>query len=278
METIQTPHFTVLMSLYANDDPRLFSIAIDSVFKNSLLPEELLLVIDGPIPIHLQDLVSQYQTKYEILLRVINLPVNLGLAAALNTGLKFVFTDWVIRADADDYNLPNRFELLCNAINANPSLDLIGSNILEVDEIGNPVSVRKVPESYDDISRYIVSRNPFNHMSVAFKKKSILDSGGYPSIYLREDYALWCQLLVDGRLMCNLGDILVHATTGLNMINRRGGLKYALGEIALQRYLYAVGIKGIINAIFHGLIRSTIFLLPLRVRASIYKNFLRIYI
>ena len=42
--------FSVLMSVYYYDDPLFFEQALYSVFNQTVLPDELVLVVDGPIP------------------------------------------------------------------------------------------------------------------------------------------------------------------------------------------------------------------------------------
>jgi glycosyltransferase involved in cell wall biosynthesis len=64
---------------------------------------------------------------------VVRLGANEGLAEALNFGLRYVRTEWVVRADADDYNLPQRFARISEFLAAHPELDLVGSALLELE-------------------------------------------------------------------------------------------------------------------------------------------------
>ena len=71
----------------------------------------------------------------------------------------------------------------------NKNFDVIGSNILEIDKIGNlPKLTKNIPVTNKDIKKYLKLRNPINHMTVLYKTKLIKSVGGYPNIYLREDY------------------------------------------------------------------------------------------
>lgn len=98
---------------------------------------------------------------------------------------------------------------------------------------------------------------------------------GYPDIHLKEDYALWASIFACGAKAANMPETLVRATTGRDMYRRRGGIRYALAEIALQKHLVNVGLKSKHMAILHGLARSTIFLMPSSIRGWIYKKILR---
>lgn len=266
--------FTVLMAVYQRDDIALFERAVHSVYANTLLPDAFVLVVDGPVPHALQNAIQNLQERYA--LEVLQLPGNVGLANALNAGLKNVRTRWVARADADDYNVPERFALQAAAASRHgDSVDLVGGAIQEVEPGGRQLAVRRTVEKHAEILRYAAYRNPFNHMSVAYRTELALRCGGYPDIHLKEDYALWAQMLGSGARALNLPDILVLASAGKDMYRRRGGRRYALAEIALQRHLVRVGLKSPPMALIQGLGRAGVFLLPAEVRGWIYEKALR---
>ena len=263
--------FTVLMAVYKNDDPALFDMALNSVFENTLLPQRVLLIVDGPIPHMLDAVIIKYRHKN--IFDVHYLPKNVGLANALNEGISMISTEWIIRADADDYNLPNRFEILVN--NMSSDIGLMGSLIQEVDKDNTKLGIRRVASKHVDILKFAKYRNPFNHMSVCYRASAAKAAGGYPDIFLKEDYALWATMLSQGVLSKNLDIVLVNATAGVDMYKRRGGVKYALAEIELQRHLLRVGIKSRLSAFIHGSSRAAAFLLPSSIRGLLYTKILR---
>jgi glycosyltransferase involved in cell wall biosynthesis len=263
--------FTVLMAVYKLDSPAKFEAAVKSVFANTLLPNSFQLVVDGPIPECLMSKVLELQSHHAI--NVVFLQKNVGLAVALNRGIEKISTEWIARADADDINLPNRFEILAREIGED--VDIVGSAIREVDENGLPTGVRLPPLSDRDIRKYARRRNPFNHMTVMYRTQLVKKYKGYPEIYLREDYALWAILLAAGSRALNVPDILVEVSAGDGLIRRRGGVKYALGELRLQQYLVRHNIKSFWCALIDGFARGSIFCLPDAMRSLIYKLFLR---
>ena len=262
------------MAVYANDDHKLFVSAVESVYKNTLNPDQMVLVVDGPIPKSLSSSIYYLENKYAI--DVLYLPVNLGLAGALNAGLKKVKTKWVLRADADDFNLPFRFSMQANIVNdSNDTIDLLGGAIREVDSSGNSLGFRRTAEFHEDILRYAVKRSPFNHMTVGYKKDLVVSCGGYPEISLKEDYALWASMLNSGAVCYNTPEVLVLATAGDDMYKRRGGISYAYAEIALQAHLVKNNLKNRPQALVDGVFRALVFLIPRHLRALIYKKILR---
>lgn len=266
--------FSVLICVYKNDSPIVFDSAIKSILSNELIPDQIVLVVDGPISQELDLIVTESARDFLGLFDVIRLPFNQGLAKALNAGLEAVKFKWVVRADADDINLPNRFSTLSNFIFKNPECDILSSYILEIDGNGNYLHERRVPVEHEAIKKYLRWRSPFNHMAVAYKKDLVVKVGGYPDVYLKEDYALWYFVLECGR-SANIPMVLVHATAGSALYKRRGGIKYVLSEAALQKLLYKSGCKSFCYAIADFFIRSVVFVLPSGLRGVFYSAFLR---
>lgn len=267
--------FAVLMAVYRRDDPVLFDRALASVFANTLRPEAVWVVADGPLTAELEQVLQAWQQRQPGLLQLLRLPDNRGLAHALNAGLQRIDQPWVVRADADDLNLPQRFEALARALQAQPGLDLIGSAILEVTPQGQALGVRAVPLTQPEIRRLAPVRNPFNHMSVAYRRERVLAVGGYPDLHLREDYGLWARMLAAGGCMANTAEVLVHATAGADLYRRRGGWRYARAEWSLQRLLWRCGLKPAWRAWVDGLLRAAVFVLPASWRGWIYRRWLR---
>ena len=264
--------FTVLMCTYYKDDPFLLEKSIESVFNSSIKPNFFILTIDGSIPELNKKIIKKISAKYPIELNIIE--KNIGLALALNNALNLVKTEWVARADSDDINLYDRFKKQLELTNKN--FDVIGTNILEIDKIRNlPKLTKNLPVTNQDIRKYLRLRNPINHMTVLYKTKLIKSVGGYPNIYLREDYGLWAKLVKEGAVFHNIDEILVHVNGGHNLYRRRRGFKNALAESKLQFLLYQCKIKPLFLAVFHLILRTTFLLLPSIIVEKIYVYKLR---
>jgi cellulose synthase/poly-beta-1,6-N-acetylglucosamine synthase-like glycosyltransferase len=267
--------FAVLMAAYIRDDPHLFEVAVDSVFANTLQPTQFLLVADGQLSDELEQILASLQVRHGNRVELLRQPENVGLARALNAGLRHITLPWVVRADADDFNVPHRFASLATLLASQPDLDLLGSAILEVDKAGNAVAVRVVPTTDAEIRQFAKFRNPFNHMAVAYRRDAVLACGGYADVELKEDWALWCHLLARKTRVANSAEVLVRATAGWDMYRRRGGWRYAKSEWQLQNVMLACGLKTRYQAWRDGISRATGFLLPSLLRGKIYEFFLR---
>ena len=58
--------FSVLMSIYYREDPVFFYDAICSVFKNTVIPNDVVVVVDGPLTEILNDTIKKLQEIYLI--------------------------------------------------------------------------------------------------------------------------------------------------------------------------------------------------------------------
>lgn len=270
-KNINYVNFSVLICVYKNDDPALFNLALESIFKNSLQPQEVILVVDGEINQSLEIIINAFKDyNYFTVIRNLNNP---SFVNSLNLGLQNICSEWVIRCDADDINMPERFQTLLDHITED--IDLIGSYIAENNENNEIYAIRKVPLMHVDILRAIKKRSPFNHMSIAFRRNLVIKLGGYPKIELREDWCLWATMLANGAKSKNIQDILVHASAGNKMIKRRKGGAIIKTEIALQSHLVKTNISSLPEAIVFGFLRIISFKLPNFLLKIIYDNILR---
>lgn len=265
------PDFTALGAFWSEDSPRLLERALLSINDNSLLPLEIVLVQDGEVSPNLSTVIENY--RGEVPLKLLRLPNNSGLGRALNLGMESVSTDFVIRFDADDFSLPFRFMTTMKALDA--GYDLVGAQVLEVNEPKTPNTIRRVPLCTSGIQRLLPYRSPLNHMTVGFRTSAIKRIGGYPDIRQREDYGLWLRLIAAGSSVINIDEILVEASTGDNFMQRRGGYRNVIAEYKLRKLAVALRVQKLIPAVMIGTLRSILFLLPSAMRKYIYFWILR---
>ena len=60
--TIQYPPFSVAMCVYGGDNPEWFDIALESIIEQTVKPNEIVLVIDGPVPNTIQNVIDKYSS------------------------------------------------------------------------------------------------------------------------------------------------------------------------------------------------------------------------
>ena len=267
--------FSVLLSIYYKERPDFLRQSLDSLFSQTLLPTEVVLVKDGPLTKTLDIIIEEYSKRY-LQLKIVSLSVNQGLGKALNEGLKYCSYDLVARMDTDDIAKPNRFEKQLKVFNNHPDIDIVSSWIDEFEGDTNHIlSIRKLPEYHKEIYKFAKKRNPINHPAVMFRKSSVLAAGGYKHFPLFEEYYLWVRMLMNGAKFYNIQESLLYFRSSSDMFKRRGGINYALMELKFEQEL--LRIKFIDKSIFikNILIRFISRLIPNKLRTIIYKHLLR---
>ena len=240
---LKFPPFSVLMSVYAKDNPAWVAQALDSVLHNTVRPAEVAVAVDGPVPDALRHVLNEYAGKEGVL--VWYFPQNRGRGAALQEAVPKCAHELVALMDADDICLPKRFELLLQYFQQHPETDICGGQNEEVDaQTLQTLSFRRVPLTDEEIKRYVKSRSPFNQQTVMFKKTAVQKAGGYRAFHLFEDYDLWVRMTHAGAHMANLPEPLVKMRVDDKMFARRGGWKYFKSNFALAGQLRRLGLIG----------------------------------
>lgn len=269
--------FSVLMSIYKGDNPAYLRESLESIANQTLLPNEVVLVLDGPVGENLENVIANYQQRYKnkFLIKIVRLNENKGLGEALRIGLKHCTNEIVARMDADDVSLPNRFETQIDYL-LKKNLDIVGSYIDEYDEnLRKKIATRKVPTAHRNIVRLSRYRNPFNHMTVIFRKKSVERAGSYIPLLYFEDYYLWLRVIKGGARCGNVPIPLVKARTGRSMLKRRSGIKYLRSELKFLIRAYRERLIGIHHLLLNLMLRIPLRLIPLWLLEKVYYNFLR---
>lgn len=267
--------FSVLISIYKKENPLFFQQSLDSIFNQTLLPNEVILVKDGPLTNALDTIINEYTKRYSTL-KIINLPINQGLGKALNEGLKHCSYELVARMDTDDIAKPDRFKKQIEVFQKYPNIDVVGAWIEEFENNpSNIISIRKLPETPKEIYDYAKKRCPVNHPVVMFKKSSVLAAGGYQHFPLFEDYYLWVRMLKNGAQFYNVQESLLYFRFSSDMFKRRGGWEYAFNEYKLQKEFRRIDFINTTNLLHNIFIRFTLRILPNNIRSIIYKKLLR---
>lgn len=265
--------FSILMSVYNKENPSAFSQSLQSIVNQTRQPEEIILVRDGQLTPELNAVINNY--KDILKLKIVTIDKSIGLANALNIGAREVTQPWIMRFDSDDICVPDRIEKQYNRAIVG-DVDLFGGQIAEFEKDPSSIyRIRRVPCLHDDIMLFMIKRNPFNHMTVCFKKTLFDLTGGYTLSPFMQDYELWLNMFYHGARAANINDVLVYARVGNGMVSRRGGIKYIKNEISLRYLMHKLGYINSFQALTIASLRSFIFILPVKLRSFIYQYLLR---
>lgn len=109
---LKYPPFSVAMSVYKKDNAKWFDDALASVTINQTVrPDEVVLVVDGPVPVEIQQVIYKYECILREGMRTIYLKENQGLGKALGTAVNAARNEIIARMDSDDLAVANRFEI-----------------------------------------------------------------------------------------------------------------------------------------------------------------------
>lgn len=270
-------NYSVLMSVYHKEKAEYLKLAMQSMFNQTILTNDFVLVCDGPLTTELDSVIDEMKALYPDVLNIVRLSKNGGLGNALNEGLKRCKNEFVARMDSDDISLTDRCERQIAVFEQMSDISLCSGTIGEFES--DPVQIayyKTLPETNDKIIKYSRKRCPFNHPCVMYKKSAVLSSGGYQDFYLLEDYYLWVRMLAKGYKGYNLKSTILLMRTGSGMYDRRGGVEYAKSQRKLFKYMKDIKYISKGEFLMVNVIRSAVALAPTRFRKQFYSKILRI--
>lgn len=269
--------YTVLMSVYKNDDPNFLKIALESVYDvQTVKPNEIVVVFDGPLNENLYSVLDTFREGKEKVVKYYPQEVNRGLGDALRIGTSYCTGDYILRMDSDDISDKDRFAKQIEYVENHPEIDVLGTDIAEFNETPNEdMRVRACPEKHEDIVKMGKKRNPMNHVSVCMKKSALEKCGGYEKLLLLEDYYLWLKMIVAGCKFANLHESLVYVRVGNGFDSKRGSKERIEGWKVLQNYMVSNNLitktEAIVNMLYiWGFVNT-----PALLKKYIYKFLLR---
>ena len=226
---------SVLMSLYAKENPDYVRKAVMSMITQTRRPDEIIIVEDGPLTEDLYHVLEDVKNSSDVPVRSVQLKQNSGLGIALLEGLKACSQEYTARMDADDIAHEDRLEKEYAYLSAHPDVSAVGSWIAEFETEGEILRQKTMPCSYEEVYEYGKMRNPINHMTVMFRTEDVRKAGGYRHFPSLEDYDLWSRMLAKGMKLENIPEVLVDMRLGENFAARRGGKSYFAQYRKLRR-------------------------------------------
>lgn len=270
--------YSVLMSVYKNDDSDFLKIALESIYdKQTRKPDEVVVVFDGPLKEQLYDVLNAFQKGREDVVKYYPQEVNRGLGEALRIGSELCTGDYILRMDSDDISDARRFEKQIAYVEAHPEVDAVGSDIAEFNEdpTKEEMRTRICPARHEDIVRMCKKRNPMNHVTACIKRSALIKAGGYQTLLLLEDYLLWINMIVAGCKLANINESLVYVRVGNGFDGKRGSKERIIGWSKLQeimlRHHMINPLEAIMNKIYIRVFVNT----PVGLKKWLYNKILR---
>ena len=184
--------------------------AIESVLMQTYTNFELLLINDGSTDSSL-NIIRQYAKK-DLRITFIS-HRRKGMAKTLNDGLHKAKYELIIRMDADDVMLPMRVKRQLDYMSDHKEITVASCLAYYINSKG-----KKIGKTYSDLKNYKVGQRYYKenkpigllHPGVIFRKKDIIDAGGYRSkFWPAEDIDLWNRLIEKGKKIVVMQEILL---------------------------------------------------------------------
>jgi glycosyltransferase involved in cell wall biosynthesis len=226
----------VLMSVYKNDKLKFVTESVQSILDQTFSRFDYYIIFDGPVAPEIDSYVTSIG---DTRIRLFRLGQNEGLASALNFLLKIVLSvpgyKFIARMDADDISLASRFEKQRAFLSENTEISIVGSWYEEIDGSGKHLADRKLPADHDSLKKRYMTRTPFAHPSVMYRRQLIEKAGFYPTdTILMEDNMLWGMALKRGLRFANVQEYLFKFRIDKDFYKRRSGINYGLNFIKIK--------------------------------------------
>lgn len=266
--------FSVLMSVYKKERPEYLAEALTSVFTQTLPPDEVVLIEDGPLTKELERVIGEFKERYAVL-KTYQFKENVQLGRALAKGVELCSNDLIARMDTDDIAVPDRFERQYRYMEEHQEVAACGGWLEEFNDAGTYSKIKRMPEDEAELTKYARYRNPLNHMTVMFRREAVLRAGNYRHFPLLEDYNLWVRMLADGARFYNLPCVLVRMRTNDGVYDRRGGKQYFVQYRKLRKEQRRLGLLKVWEYGVALILTAGMTLQPTFLRKLMYRRVLR---
>lgn len=268
--------YSFLMSVYHKEKPDYLELSIKSMLNQTIKPDEIVIVKDGPLTKELDDIINKCASKNKKIFTIVQLEKNMGLGLALNEGLKVARNELVARMDSDDICKPNRCEKQLEQFEKDRDLVICGSNIDEFNgDIDNITGHRVVPEKIEEIYNFSKRRSAFNHPTVMYKKSKVLDNNGYSNLRRNQDVDLFGRMIFAGCKAYNIQDSLLWFRSDDDLAKRRKSWENSKSYIGTIKRFWKMGFSSFKDYLIVLIGQTGMFLMPVKLQHFIYKKFLR---
>ena len=217
------PLVSIIMSVY-NEEKQWLIKAIESIINQTYTNIEFIIVLDNPNNIILKGIIDKYKNLDNRIICIYN-EKNIGLTRSLNKALKLATGELIARMDADDISVKDRIEIQVKFLLDNPQVDLVGSNMILINEEDEVISDKEVVMTkFSSISRGLKYVNLFNHPTWMFRSKVLEKVPEYNEVPMAEDYDFICRLVVKSFVCVNIQDNLLCYRLRTSSISRSNEL------------------------------------------------------
>lgn len=203
--------------------------AVESILNQTYENLEFVIVDDGSTD-GTYEILIEYAKK-DSRIKLYRNDTNKKICYTLNRGFELSSGKLILRMDGDDISTPNRLEILYEFLKENPSVDLVGSNVVGINEKGEVIGQHYFLHTDRYIRRCHKYKSGVSHFWLA--KRKVYDVlQGYRNVPSCEDYDFLLRCNILGFKLANVKDFVYK-----NRI-REGNTATTLGLIQILRVKY----------------------------------------
>jgi glycosyltransferase involved in cell wall biosynthesis len=212
-------------------DPFL-SQTLDSINQQTFRDFELVVVCGADILDDVTALLRQMDFDFPTQIIATRLR---GVAFAANLGIAHARADLIARWDSDDLCDPQRFARQVEELDKDPTLGVIGTRVVIVDEAGQPNRFQKFKFFQTDsaIRRALKYRQPLLHSALVFRAALLFGNKGYLYGHTSEDHEMFIRIARNQNVkFMNLPDVVTYYRRHSSQLSDLSNQHNAFYEIA----------------------------------------------
>lgn len=251
-KTATTCSVTAVMATYFGDQKDHLRSSIGSIFAQSVMPDEIVIVLDGVVPDENLSVINSYKEhNKDVRFKVISLDQSIGPGGARNVAVQNSTNPLIAIFDADDISLCHRIQVQSDYMHRHRNVSMLSSYEAEFEDgrEDHITSYKTVPLGHIEIRKKIVWRCCILNSSLMIRKDVFLNAGGYPTFRHHEDWLLFIRVLRAGGVAANIPQVLVKFRTSQAQRIRRGGGKRIKNDIAVAWDCFCAGDYGFFRMI-----------------------------
>lgn len=192
---------SVIMATF-NEPVRYIKESIESILNQTFTNFEFIIIDDSTNPETIEAINSYAEDDRIIIIREKS---RMGFTRALNEGLKMAKGQFIVRMDGDDISLKDRLEKQLEYLISHKEIDILGGNMLIINESGTVVSQRNYPTNGLSLQFSAIFRSPVAHPTVMFRRSIVENHLFYDETFTKaEDTEYWFRLRNKGFTIANL--------------------------------------------------------------------------
>ena len=206
--------------------------AIDCILAQTETDWELILCDDGSKD-DTYAVALTYKERYPDKIVLLQNERNCGLNETLNNCLAVAKGQYIARMDGDDRCSPDRFEKELAALESDPNIAIVSTDMAHFDETGTWGRIARptIPEP-----KHFLKESPFCHAPCMVRREAYEAVGGYSvskKLLRVEDYHLWIKMYAAGYKGKNIHEPLYQMRDDRNAYGRRK-FRYRLNEAYIR--------------------------------------------